>query len=119
MLVHHADAERNGIERRADLPHLVVDEDLAAVGAVEAVRDAHGGGLARAVFADDGVDGAGGDDDVEMVVGENGAEALGNVAQLESHCAIASVTLICPEMIFFLASSASRIASGETRSRLY
>src|SRR5437016_9079158 len=118
VLVHHADAEPNRVARRADLAHLPIDEDVAAVRCVEAIRDAHGRRLARAVLADDCVDGARGDGDVEMIIGQHGAEALRDAAQLESHCAIASVTLISPAMIFFFASSAARMASGETRSRL-
>ena len=46
--------------------HLAVDENLAAVGRVEAVGDAHGGRLPRAVLADDGVNGAGLDLDVDV-----------------------------------------------------
>ena len=46
-------------------------------------------------------------------------ESLGDAAKLELHCAIASVTLIWPAMIFFFASSAARMASGDTRVRLY
>ena len=80
---------------------LTVDEDVAAVGRVEAVGDAHRRRLAGAVFADDRVDSAGGDGDVEVIVRQHGAEALRDAAQLEFHCAIASVTLISPAMIFF------------------
>ena len=69
-----------GRRMRADL---AVDENLAAVGRVEAVGDAHRGRLPGAVLADDGVDGAGLDRDVDAVVGEDPAESLGDVSQLE------------------------------------
>src|SRR5690242_15631521 len=115
MLVHHADAECDRIERRANVASLIVNEDLAAVGTIEAVRNAHGRRFAGAVFADDRVDGSGGDGDVEVIVRQDVAEALADVTQLELHCAIASVTLTSPAMIFFFASSTSRIASDGTR----
>ena len=56
VLMHHADAERDRVVRRADVADLSVDQDLAAVGRVEAVGDAHRRRLAGAVLADDGVD---------------------------------------------------------------
>ena len=56
--------------------------------------------LPGAVLADDGVNGAGLDRDVDVVVGENAAEALGDVSKLDSiYWNIASVTLISPAMI--------------------
>jgi hypothetical protein len=66
-----------------DATNLAVDENLSAVGGVEAVSDAHGGRLPRPVLADDGVNGAGLDRDVDMVVGEDAAEALGDVPKLD------------------------------------
>ncbi len=80
--MHHADAERNRVVRPPDAADLAVDENLAAVGGVKAVGDAHGGRLPRAVLADDGVDRAGLDRDVDMVVGEDAAKALGDVSKL-------------------------------------
>ena len=81
--MHHADAERDRVVRPLDAAALAVDENLAAVGRVEAVGDAHGRRLSRAVLADDGVNGAGLDRDVDVVVGEDAAEALGDVSQLK------------------------------------
>src|SRR3546814_15456095 len=57
--MHHADAGGDGVARRADRHRPPVDEDLAAVGLVEAVEDAHQRRLAGAVLADDAVDGSG------------------------------------------------------------
>src|SRR3546814_15506524 len=59
VLMHHADAGGDGVARRADRHRPPVDEDLAAVGLVEAVEDAHQRRLAGAVLADDAVDGSG------------------------------------------------------------
>ena len=59
VLVDHADAKRNGVVRPLNAADLAVDQNLAAVGRVEAIRDAHGGRLPGAVLADDGVNGAG------------------------------------------------------------
>ena len=55
VLVHHADAGVDRVARVADRDRLAVDEDLAAVGLVEAVQDAHQRRLAGAVLADDAV----------------------------------------------------------------
>ena len=120
VLVDHADAQRDGIVRPPDLADLAVDQNLAAVGRVEAIGDPHGRRLARAVLADDGVDGAGLDRDVDVVVGEDAAETLRDVSELGCiYWNIASVTLISPAMIFRLASSAALMASGDSRSLLY
>jgi hypothetical protein len=83
VLVHHADAEADGVVRRLDAAHVAFDEDVARVGPVEAVGDAHGGRLPRPVLADDGVDGARLDLDVDVVVRQHVAEALGDVAEFE------------------------------------
>jgi len=63
---------------------LVVDEDLALVGLVEPVEDVHQGRLAGAVLAQQRVHLAGLDGDVDVVVGHQVAEALGDAAQFES-----------------------------------
>ena len=55
VLVHHADAQADGIVRLCDLDLLAVHENLAAIGMVETVDDVHQRGLARAVFAQQGV----------------------------------------------------------------
>src|SRR5690606_11778684 len=60
-----------------------VDEDLALVRAVQPVEGLHQGGLARPVLADDGVHGARADRDVDVVVGHDPREPLGDPAQLD------------------------------------
>src|SRR5688572_23332779 len=118
MLMDHADAERDGIERALDALTLAVDQNFAAVGCVKAVRDPHGRRFARAVLADDGVNGARLDRDVDVVVGENAAEALRDASKLEHYWNIASITLISPAIIFRFASSAAAMASADNSALL-
>jgi hypothetical protein len=56
---------------------------IAPVGEVIAVEDAHEGGLAGAVLADDAVDGAGANDERDVPVGVNLAEPLVDAAELD------------------------------------
>ncbi len=51
MLVHHADAEPDGVVGVVDLHGLSVDEDFALVRLVQAVDQVHERAFARAVFA--------------------------------------------------------------------
>src|SRR3546814_11939782 len=60
-----------------------LDEDLAAVGLVEAVEDAHQRRLAGAVLADDAVDGSGLHRQADVAVRLHRAEGLADVAQLD------------------------------------
>src|SRR5688500_12416991 len=55
VLVDHADAECDRIVRRLDLTHLTVNEDLAAVGSIETIGDAHRRRLPCTILTDDGV----------------------------------------------------------------
>ena len=64
---------------------LAVDEDLALVGRVQPVQDVHQGALARAVLAQQAVDLAGLDDEVDVIVRDERAEPLRDAAQLELH----------------------------------
>ena len=69
VLVHHADAELQRMAGIGDVLELAVDEDLAAVGGVEAVEDRHQRRLAGAVLPDDAVDGAAPDLEIDVAVG--------------------------------------------------
>ena len=62
---------------------LAVEPDLALVGRVEPVEDAHQRRLAGAVLAEQRVDLAAAQVEVDAVVGDDGAEALRDPAQLE------------------------------------
>ena len=83
MLVDHADAERDGVVGRVDRHRLAADADLAAVGLVEAVEDRHQRRLAGAVLADDAVDRAALDFEVDVAVGMDRAKALVDADQLD------------------------------------
>ena len=72
------------LARRADRDRLAVDEDLALVRAEHAVDDVHQRRLARAVLAEQRVDLAAPQREVDGVVGRQRAEALGDAAELES-----------------------------------
>src|SRR6185295_249209 len=83
VLVDHADAKRDRVVRRPDVPHLAVDDDLTAVGSVKAVCDTHRRRLSRTILTDDGVDRPRLNDDVDVVVGEYVAEAFGYLSEFE------------------------------------
>ena len=67
-----------------DLQRLAVDQDLALVRLEQPVEHVHQGGLAGAVLAEQGVDLARLDRQVDVVVGDQVTEALGDAAQFES-----------------------------------
>src|SRR5262249_21734731 len=61
-----------------------VHDDLATVRLQKAVEDVHQGGLACAVLAQQRMDLAGLDGEVDVIVGDQTTEALGDAAQFES-----------------------------------
>ena len=83
VLVDHADPEVDGLERRVDGDGPAVDADLALVGRVEPVEDAHQRRLAGAVLPEQRVDLAGLQVEVDRVVRDDRPEALRDPAQLE------------------------------------
>ena len=100
MLVDHADAGADRVLGRADRPLLAADQDGAAVGMVEAVEDVHQGRFAGPVLADDAVDRAGGDHEVDRLIGVDRTEPLVDAAQLDSgrraHWLVASFSRLGP-----------------------
>jgi len=68
----------------AEGPCHAVDDHLALVGLQHPVELVHQGGLARPVLTQQGVHLAGLDGQVDVVVGHQVAEALGDAAQFES-----------------------------------
>ena len=56
VLVHHADAARDGIVGGVDIHLFPADQDLAFIRLIQAVEDVHQGGLAGAVFPQQGMD---------------------------------------------------------------
>ena len=87
VLVDHADAAGDGVRRaRRSVTGVAVEQDLALVRAGQPVEDVHQGGLAGAVLAEQGVDLAGPDVEVDVVVGDDARIALGDAAHLEGGC---------------------------------
>ena len=84
MLVDHADAAGDRVGRPGDGDRLAVEQDLARVGREQPVQDVHQRALAGAVLAEEGVDLAGPDEQVDAVVGDDAGEALGDAAHLEA-----------------------------------
>ena len=85
VLVDHADAGGHGIPRPTEMLHDVIEEDLALIGTVQAIQDVHEGRLAGTVLAEQRVDLTRLDDEVDVVVGDEPAEAFGDPAELELH----------------------------------
>src|SRR4051794_10552606 len=83
MLMHHADAVADRFARRADAHRFAVDADFAAVGFVEAVEDRHQRRLAGAVFADNAVNDAALDAEIDVSVGVNRPKALVDADQFD------------------------------------
>jgi hypothetical protein len=81
--MHHADAMADRLARGADSDRLAVDADLTAVGFIKTVQDRHQRRFAGAVLADNAVDDAALDDEIDVVVGVNGAEALIDADQFD------------------------------------
>ena len=73
MLEHHPDARRDGGARRMKDDRLAVEEDLSGIGLLDAEQDLHQRRLAGAVLADHGVDRAGRDGKIDVLVGVNAA----------------------------------------------
>jgi hypothetical protein len=71
-----------------DTARLAADADLAGIGLVVAVEDAHQGRLAGAVLADDAVDRAARDGDGDGTVGMDGAETLVDADQFDGRSRI-------------------------------
>ena len=83
VLMHHADAEFDGVFGSRDFDRLPIDQDLALVGFVQAVDHVHQGALAGAVFAQQSQNFAFAQREVDIVVGENAGEAFGDAAHFE------------------------------------
>ena len=83
VLVHHADARRDGVGRAGEAHGRAVDADRPLVGALHPVDDLHERGLAGAVLPDDGVHLAGHEAQGHVAVGDDAGEALGHAGQLD------------------------------------
>ena len=83
VLVHHADAVGSSVDRILDLDRLAVTAHLAGVGDDEADQHLHQRRLAGAVLTEDAVDAPGAQGQVDVVAGDDSAEALGDADQLD------------------------------------
>jgi hypothetical protein len=83
MLVDHADARDHRVARASEGDLLVVNQDLAAIGLVQPIEDVHQGALAGTVLAEQSMDLTRSDHQVDRIVGDQRAEALGDTAQFE------------------------------------
>jgi len=68
---------------RFDVARLAVNYDLAAVGRIKAVSDAHRRRLTRAILPHDRVDRPRLYDDVDVIVGDHVAEAFSYLSEFE------------------------------------
>ncbi len=83
VLVDHPDAAGDRVGRARDADHLAVDEHFPLVGLDQPVEDVHERALAGAVLAEEGMDLAGPDIEVDVVVGEHARELLRDPAHAE------------------------------------
>jgi len=81
VLVHHADAETDRFVRVVDVLHLTVQQDLTAICAVIAVKDAHQGRLAGAILTHQAMDGPFGDGETDVRIRLHRSKVLGNIAE--------------------------------------
>ena len=83
VLVHHADAARDGVRRAAEDDLRAVDGDGPLVRLLHPVEDLHQGRLAGAVLTAEGVDGASAHGDVDVSVGDDTGEAFGDAVEFD------------------------------------
>ena len=119
VLVDHADAQPDRLPRGVDRHRFAVEHDLALVRVVEPVEDVHQRRLAGPVLPEQRVDLAALQLEVDRVVRDQRAEALGDPAQLEGgrvaghrrgvlrlgYLTSAGMSAISPSMICCLISS--------------
>ncbi len=88
VLVHHAYACRYGMAGGAEVDPPAPDQDLPAVGAVEARKNIHQRALTGAILAEKGVDFTCADLEAYAVIGQHARKALRYVAHLNDVCGI-------------------------------
>jgi hypothetical protein len=82
-LVDHRDSEALGLDRRSDRDRPSLQFDRSGVRLRHPENDLHQGALASAVFADDGVNLAGHDLEVDLLECADAGVGLGNVGDSE------------------------------------
>ena len=83
MLVDHGQPGEHGIARALEPHRLTVDPDLALVRVVQPEQDVHQGRFAGAVLAEQGVDLAATNGELDAVVGDDAGESLDDPPHLD------------------------------------
>ena len=99
VLVDHADAGRDRVLGALDPAFPAGDADAAAIGLIEAVEDVHQGRFAGAILADDAVNRAGRDAQVDALVGVDRAEMLVDADQLDRRRPVVRRPLLHPRRL--------------------
>ena len=86
VLMNHAQATTNGIVGALDVDDFAVEQDFSFVGPVQSIEHVHQCGFACAVFAQERVNFARIEAEVDCVIGHNTGEALGEVSYFEDWC---------------------------------
>ena len=81
MLMHHTDAQIDRLRAGTDGDVLVIYANLAAIGFIKTIDDRHQGAFAGAVFADDAMNAALANGQVNVMVGLNRAKGLADSDQ--------------------------------------
>ena len=84
VLVHHADALGNGVGGPLNRRLLAAHHDLAPIGRVQTIEDVHKGRLAGAVFTQQRQDLTAVEGEIDVIVGHNSGEHLGDAAQFQN-----------------------------------
>ena len=83
FLMHHADAERDRVFRAAEAHRFAIDQNFSGVHRVEAVENLHQRAFAGAVFAEQRVNFARLNRQIDVVVREHAGEALYDVLHFQ------------------------------------
>jgi hypothetical protein len=83
VLMDHPDARRDGVGGRRERDPLAADQQLPGVGLVQPEHDVHQRALAGAVLAEEAMDLAPSEHEVDVGVGEHAREPLRDPADLE------------------------------------
>ena len=94
--MHHADAVPDGVARPLHRHRRALDQNLAPVGADQAIQNVHQGALAGAVLADQGVDLALADLEVDVVVGDHAGKDLGDAPEFDGQRRLVGVRHSAP-----------------------
>ena len=83
VLVHHPDSGIDSVTRAENACGLAAYEYLSLISLIEAVEDAHQGGLASPIFTDDAVYAAAPHRQIDIAVGNDRSKSLGDATQFK------------------------------------